>query len=562
MSKQIMKLVLTIFTVVLIFSNFARASSSNLCANLLAEFSIGSGVGAYQKPNDPELLWLLNRLINNSANGRSEYFNLFKEKEILSNAGEPYYLSNPLRDARHINFSFNQQVRDTLNRLSEFDLMPDQISQDSILRDLGILGSEARTEYPEVGKLWYQNAQLRRKLQAIERNLTLYESRLQVKPRIESERDFNRLIESIDRTAADLKGTSNFNSPIEWRKRGASFGLTALDLPKEFGGSALAPSKMVQVFKHLGQYALDLRDVAGGAHVRTLLGSEIPYQKEIIQKVADGNGYIAIALTEAETGSNISAMKSYAEKVEGGFLLTGSKMYNARYTTASHVVIFAQSSKNSQKGSRLSAFIVPMNHPGIEVVQLEAHGLKGNSFGGINFNKIFVPKDALIGAEGDGGKLFRRHFGYWRVMMAAAAVGTGIEALKQVQERMRSRNAFGGPIGRFTHIQQELAQHTAKLHMASLLVSDVAAKLDQGQFDAAEPYIAMLKAEGVEIALEACDFALRVFGAEGYSNKTDLSQRVADLMGLRIADGTTEVMRSQVVRLLLGEDFWEMAVRP
>lgn len=96
--------------------------------------------------------------------------------------------------------------------------------------------------------------------------------------------------------------------------------------------------------------------------------------------------------------------------------------------------------------------------------------------------------------------------------------------------------------------------------MTHLLIQDAAKKIDEGRVDEATPIVAMAKAEGVEFSLAAADFAMKTFGAEGYSNKVDLGQRVIDLMGLRIADGTTDVLRSEVVRKVYGNDFWEMAI--
>ncbi|MGZ5280592.1 MAG: acyl-CoA dehydrogenase family protein, partial [Pseudobdellovibrionaceae bacterium] len=165
-----------------------------------------------------------------------------------------------------------------------------------------------------------------------------------------------------------------------------------------------------------------------------------------------------------------------------------------------------------------------------------------------------------IGGHGEGGKVFREHFLYWRLMMAAAAVGTGKGAIEQAVERMRTRDAFGGPIGRFTHLQQELAEHTAKLHMLSLLIHQAAGLLDKQKYSEAASLVAMAKAEGVEWALKASDFAMQLFGAEGYTDLTDLGTRVADLQGLRIADGTTHVMRQEVVRQVYGQDFWNLAI--
>ncbi|MBK7862924.1 MAG: acyl-CoA dehydrogenase family protein [Archangiaceae bacterium] len=368
------------------------------------------------------------------------------------------------------------------------------------------------------------------------------------------------VLEQADALAAKLAGTPDFLSPPAWRAQGAKFGLPGLDLPEEVGGLGLGASQSAKVFEHLGKRSLDLRDVVGGAHGRALLASDSPAVRAIARDVAAGKAYVAIAITEKAHGSDVRAMQSRSEKVPGGYVLTGEKSFQARLTTATHVVLFTRSADDEPSG-HLNAFVLPSDYPGLSFSTHDAHGLKGNSFGGVSFEHLFVPDEFRLGGEGEGGTLFGRHFLYWRLMQSAAAIGTGKGALEQAVTRMREREAFGGPIGRFTHLQQPLAEHTAKLHMASLLVEEAAQKLDEGKYDEAAELVPMAKAEGVEWALAAADFAMKVHGAEGYAaDLTDLGQRVRDLQGLRIADGTTDIMREEVVRQVYGRDLWDLAI--
>jgi alkylation response protein AidB-like acyl-CoA dehydrogenase len=364
----------------------------------------------------------------------------------------------------------------------------------------------------------------------------------------------------IDQTADELRGTKDFLDPRVWRKKTAAFGLPGLDLPAEYGGSDWPATKMVEVFRRAGYHNLNFRDVVGGAHVRPLLASKNPEVAEVVRQVARGEGYVAIAITEPEAGSDVPSIQSTSRKVKGGYLLTGTKLYNARLEQATHVIIFTQGTTGVP--GRLSVFVLPISTPGLKFEKLEAHGLTGNSFGGVSFKDLFVPDSALVGADGDGLRIFRKHFLYWRLMQAAAALGTGESSLDQMAVRIRSREAFGGPIGRFTHLQQPIGQHTTELRMALSFARDAAELIDRDDYDAAEPLINGLKAEGVEIALRATDAAMRAFGGEGYSTRVDLGDRLRDLNGLRIADGTTDVMRMLVVRQTFGDDYWYMAVQP
>lgn len=380
-----------------------------------------------------------------------------------------------------------------------------------------------------------------------------------VKPESNGAASVEDIKAGIDRTAEELRGTDEWLSPRAWRKKTASFGLPGLDLPVEHGGLGWAATKMVEVFRHAGRHNLNFRDIVGGAHVRPLLTAKNPAVHEIVRQIARGDGYVAIAITEPEAGTDVRNIRSIARKVEGGYRISGQKRFNARLEQATHVVVFTQSATG--KHGDLTAFVLPIDTPGLEVETLEAHGLTGNSYGGLSFDDMFVSDGQLIGEDGKGSDLFDEHFLYWRLMQSAAAIGTGERALEMMAERIKTRQVHGGPIGRFTHLQQPIGQHTTELRMAFALAKEAAAMIDRGQYREARGIVCGIKAEGVEIALNAVDAATRAYGGEGYSTRVDLGDRLRDLNGLRIADGTTDVMRMEVVRQIYGREFWDMAVR-
>lgn len=365
----------------------------------------------------------------------------------------------------------------------------------------------------------------------------------------------------IDELATSLGGSGEFTSPNAWRREGAAFGLPGLDLPKQLGGGGWSASDTIEIFRHAGRHNLNLRDVVGGAHGRPLTQCNTSIARETLAKIITGEAYIAVAITEPEAGTDMKQMQTKAVRDGDGFRLTGRKLWNARLREATHVVLYTLATKG-ERGER-TAFLLPIDHLGLRIVDRQAHGLTGNSFGGLEFDDMYVGRENLIGEDGDGGKIFDDHFLYWRLMQAAAAIGCGEAALDQMADRIASRNVFGGPIGRFTHLQQPIGEYLTKLRMAMALAREAALLIDEGNYKAAAPLVNGLKAEGVEIALAACDAAMRAHGALGYSHDVDLGDRVRDLMGLRIADGTTDVMRMTVVKAMpdIGEDLWKMAIR-
>ncbi len=362
----------------------------------------------------------------------------------------------------------------------------------------------------------------------------------------------------IDALAKRLRDSDELTSPVAWRREGAAFGLPGIDLPSSVGGGDYSIAETLELFRHAGRINLNLRDVVGGAHGRPLVQASSPIAGEVLKQVVAGDAYVAVSITEPLAGSNPKEMQSKAVRYEEGFKLTGQKLWNARLRQASHVVLYTQAANSN--ADEQSAFLIPIDHPGLKVVDRYAHGLTGNSFGGLEFEEMFVSRNHLIGEDGDGWKIFTKHFQYWRLMQSAAAIGCGEAALEQMADRLKSREAFGGPIGRFSHLQQPLGEYYTKLQMAMSLARESAKLMDDGQYQTAAPLVDGLKAEGVEIALAACDAAMRAHGAMGYSRDVDLGDRVRDLMGLRIADGTTDVMRMSVVKKVYGEELWKMSV--
>ena len=365
-------------------------------------------------------------------------------------------------------------------------------------------------------------------------------------------------VQALAAAEAALRGTPEWNFSPAWRRHTCASGLNGADLPARVGGGGATASEMVTLFAHCGRLALDLRDVPGAGYSRLLLHARTRHFDPVLTAVATGAAYVAVAITEDGAGSDMHGLAATAEPLPGGdYELCGEKRYVARLAYATHAVVFAHVRRPGSERT-LTAFLVPLNSPGLEIMTLEHTGLRGTSFGGLTLKHVHVPRAMRVGGEGEGFQLFVRHFTYWRTAMAAAAIGCGRGALDQAIEWLRERQAFGGPIGRFTHLQQELAGHVARLHMAWLLVQSSAARQDARQPAFADA--CMAKAEGIEAALAAVDFAQRVHGARGQTTLVDLEQRRRDLGALRIAGGAPDVLRSQVARAVLGNPLYEAAL--
>ena len=349
------------------------------------------------------------------------------------------------------------------------------------------------------------------------------------------------------------------HDPIKWGFELKDHQVPVLDLPQFAGGLGCTASEMIHFFDLFGYHSLDLRDVPGAGHARILFNEKhgrnfIEYAKLL----ASTDAFTAIGITESGIGSDLHSMRTRAIPEPRGYILRGKKTYISRLRQATHVVVFARTDRTCRTSSVLSAFLLELTRKDIEISDMSPMGLNGVSWGEIEFHDVVIKTKDRIGGEGEGFSLFSKHFSYWRLMIAACALGSARSAIECVAHRLCERAAFGGPIGRFTHLQQELAKHVANIYQAKLLISETAKRMDKGVNCFVDS--AMCKAETIETALSAVSWGMSVYGASGYQTDSGLEKKLRDLLGRRVADGTTDVLRGQVARSILGEQLYRMSI--
>lgn len=353
------------------------------------------------------------------------------------------------------------------------------------------------------------------------------------------------------------KDKEHLHNPLAWRQSIPE--LASLD----YRGSQpdrrnpLSVHELMDAFRFLGSISLDLRDVPGLGHGRVFLASKKQNQFSFqLGEISSARSFAAICITEESGGSDLHSLKTTAIRKSGGYEINGQKKYVARLQQSDVLIVFANV-VGAEQG--LTAFLIEKSNPAIKIVDIEAMGLQGISWGQLDIDKAWIPEKNRIGGEGQGFTIFSTHFSFWRCAMAAAAIGAAENALERAKNRLRTRSAFAGKIGRFTHLQQDFAKHAARLHMAWLLVQSTARRIEMKQYSYVDA--AMAKAEGVEASIAAVQWSMLVHGAYGYSVEAKLEKSLRDLLGLRIADGTTDVLRGQVARGLLGEELYALSLR-
>jgi alkylation response protein AidB-like acyl-CoA dehydrogenase len=364
----------------------------------------------------------------------------------------------------------------------------------------------------------------------------------------------DELVKKIFSCVERLRDTADFHAPLVWRSLVPE--LASLDLHHDHATDpSISTFQLMDVFRFFGGLSLDLRDVPGLGHGRLLNLVGRHHFEEPLGRIASGVSFAAVCITEVSGGSDLHSLRTVAKRHTEGYLLNGRKQFVSRLRQADYYIVFA---KLADLDHGLTVFLVPAITQGVVIEDIPALGLTGCSWGGLELKDVYVPRSQRVGGEGQGFSLFSTHFGFWRCAMAAAAIGSAQSALNAARLRLQMRTAFDGPIGRFTHLQQENAKHAARIHMAWLLVQSTAMRMDHKLHSYVDA--AMSKAESIEAAIAAAQWALLVHGAQGYAQSSGLGKICRDLLGLRVADGVTDVLRGQVARGLLGEQLYNQSL--
>ncbi|WP_433324864.1 acyl-CoA dehydrogenase family protein [Spirillospora sp. CA-294931] len=267
--------------------------------------------------------------------------------------------------------------------------------------------------------------------------------------------------------------------------------------------------------------------------------------------IASGRALVALCLTEPEHGSDAAAIGLRAEPDgSGGWRLHGVKTSIMLGAYATHGLVFARTGGPGARG--VTAFYLGLDDA--RVTRARTRDLGGRAAGRaeLEFDGLPASPGEVVGGEGLGFVQVMRGFDYSRALISLMCLAAAGVSLDEANEHVRTRQAFGGPLGRFQGVAFPLAEHAGYLRAARLLAYEALWLKDQGR-DPAVP-ANMAKAWAPRAAVEACHQALLTFGQLGWSESLPLAQRLRDVIGLEIGDGTAQVTRLVVARRLLGRE--------
>jgi alkylation response protein AidB-like acyl-CoA dehydrogenase len=263
-----------------------------------------------------------------------------------------------------------------------------------------------------------------------------------------------------------------------------------------------------------------------------------------------GQSVGAFALSESQAGSDVSNIKTTARKEGDHYVLNGTKMWVSLIDVADNFLVIAQTDSELGKKS-FSCLIVERDFPGVETQSISGKMyIRMANTGQLVLNNVRVPKENLLGLEGEGLRVALSSIDNSRFTVAAGAVGLIQGCLEACVKYARERTAFDQPIGNFQLIQSKIVDIVASEEIAKLLVRKVGWLKNKGQICTRE--IALAKWYACEQAFEAASHAIQIHGAYAYLNDLPLERYLRNAKGAMIYTGTNEIQEIIIAQYALG----------
>ncbi len=344
--------------------------------------------------------------------------------------------------------------------------------------------------------------------------------------------------------------------PLETFKMMGELGFLGAHIPEDYGGAGMDVTSFIIIMEEVAR-ACGTTAITLAAHTSLCaypiyrFASEEQRQK-YLPKLCSGEWIGAFGLTEAEAGSDAGATKTLA-KLDGDYwLISGDKMFCTNGSVADVLVITAKTDPSQPSSYGISSFIIEKGFEGFKPGKDEDKlGLRGSRTSQLFFDRCRVPKENLMGREGDGFKHFMETLDEGRIVIGVMALGIAQAALEAAVSYAKQRKAFGKPIGKMQTIQGYIADMATQMEAARHLVYNAARKLDKGERVTKESAMAKLYAS--EVANFVTDLAIQIHGGYGYTVDYPVERYYRDMKLCEIGEGTSEVQRIVIARAVLGK---------
>jgi hypothetical protein len=341
-----------------------------------------------------------------------------------------------------------------------------------------------------------------------------------------------------------------------WQKC-VDMGVLGLSMKREYGGQGLpygytlaAIEGMCEGCHDTGFFFAMSSQISGIQLALQTSGSEELKKKWLPQLIA-GRHFACLGFSEESAGSDVFSIRTTAKEVEGGFVLNGEKSFTTNSLDSTCCLVFAKTA-DKKNTFDFTAFMVDMSWKGV------SHGkpfdkatLRTCSMGRVNFDNVFVPKDHVIGSVGGGLNVLKYSIGWERIMLMGICIGPMSRVLAETVERVKTREQFGKPIGRYQQISSKIADMVMRQRMARMVVYDLAGRLTQanGAIGNFLQDVAVTKLYVTENCIQLMLDATQIWGGRGVCHDWSIQQDMRDALSSTIWAGTSETLRNTIAKL-------------
>jgi glutaryl-CoA dehydrogenase (non-decarboxylating) len=317
-------------------------------------------------------------------------------------------------------------------------------------------------------------------------------------------------------------------------------------IPEEFGGEGMGFLAAIIISEEIARASSSLRvqvnmQSLGCAYTIYTYGSDA-LKAKYIPKLVSAEWLGGFAITEPDAGSDVMAMTSTAEDRGDHWLLNGSKTWISNAHVADVLIYYAYTDR-SKESKGLSAFVLePKTFNGVRTSQLDKMGSHSSPTGEVFLSDCRMPKENLLGAPGDGARIVFSSLNQTRLSAAAGAVGLAQACLDAAIKYCNDRKQFGKKIGEFQMNQDLIAQMSAEIEAARLLVYKAAWAKDQGRLDNGLD-VAQAKYFAGEVVTKCANYAMRILGAYGYSTEYPVARFFRDAPTYTMVEGSANICK-------------------
>jgi len=345
--------------------------------------------------------------------------------------------------------------------------------------------------------------------------------------------------------------------PHEFHAAMAEAGWLGITMPEVYGGAGLGVAEAAVMMNEVAvcgamTAASSIHISMFGPHPILVFGSDAQKQKWL-PRLAAGQDKVSFGVTEPNAGLDTTNITTFAEKVDGGYVVNGRKIWNSTAQVADRIMLLARTQKRedaAKPSAGMSIFYTEFDRSKIEVQLIEKMGRKAVDSNMIFFDDYFIPDEDLIGEEGQGFKYILHSMNPERVLVGAEGVGIGRDALRRASTYAIEREVFGRPIGQNQAIQHPLAENWMALEAAWLMCMRAADLYDRDEPCGAEANAA--KFLGGRAGYDAALQSVMTHGGMGYAKEYHVERLLREVMITRIAPVSEQLIASFIGERVLG----------